>query len=412
MFQHRGKLFCLLVALVIILNVNPILAYKKVSTNESISYPEPKGKAAVLMDAGSGRILYDENSRERLPQASLTKIMTALLVIENGDLNKDIQISTNATKTPESGINLQPGETLTRQQLLYACMLHSANDAAMALAESVSGNEQAFVKLMNERAKQLGMQDTHFCNPHGLENKNHYSSAYDLALLTRQAMSNPIFQQVVATRTTTIPWAGHPQDRTLVNENRLLYRYDGAIGVKTGYTKEAGNCVVGAAQRGNMILIAVSMDSPTVYDDLERMLDYGFTHYQMVTLEKSDQIAVPIKVLMGQVSTVIARPTSDLAVAATAAEVSQLTYKVIPRLQVFAPVKQGDPMGVCQIYLKGTKIGEVALLADSDVSIKASVGSIVGGSKLVWGSILSEWYIIGIVLVIAVLYKIKKKKAR
>jgi D-alanyl-D-alanine carboxypeptidase (penicillin-binding protein 5/6) len=364
------------------------------------------------MDAGSGRILYDENSRERLPQASLTKIMTALLVIENGDLNKDIQISTNAAKTPESGINLQPGETLTRQQLLYACMLHSANDAATALAESVSGNEQAFVNLMNQRAQQLGMQDTHFCNPHGLENKNHYSSAYDLALLTRQAMSNPIFRQVVATRTTTIPWAGHPQDRTLVNENRLLYRYDGAIGVKTGYTKEAGNCVVGTAQRGNMILIAISMDSPTVYDDLERMLDYGFTHYQMVALEKSDQIAVPVKVLMGQVSTVTARPASDLVVAATAEEASQLTYKVAPRSQVFAPVKQGEPMGVCQIYLKGTKIGEVDLLADSAVPIKAPVGSIVGGSKLVWGSILSEWYIIGIVLVIAVLYKIKKKKAR
>jgi D-alanyl-D-alanine carboxypeptidase (penicillin-binding protein 5/6) len=158
-------------------------------------------------------------------------------------------------------------------------MLRSANDAAMALAESVSGNEQAFVKLMNQRARQLGMRDTHFCNPHGLDTKGHYSSAYDLAILTRQAMTNPIFRQIVATHEISIiPLSGHPQDRVLVNQNRLLYQYQGAIGVKTGYTTKAGNCVIGAAKRGNLMLIAVSLNSSTVYNDLGQLLNYGFIH--------------------------------------------------------------------------------------------------------------------------------------
>jgi D-alanyl-D-alanine carboxypeptidase (penicillin-binding protein 5/6) len=358
------------------------------------------------MDAASGRVLYSNNCHDRLSPASLTKIMTALLVVETGDLNKKVKASENAVKTPESTIYLQPGEILTRQELLYACMLHSANDAATALAESVAGNVPTFVKLMNRRAKQLEMRDTHFRTPHGLETKGHYTSAYDLALLTRQAMTNQIFCQVVATKTTSIPWANHTQDRLLLNENRLLYRYQGTIGVKTGYTRHAGNCVVGAAKKGNLVLIAVSLNSPTVYNDLEQMLDFGFAHYQKLTLKKAEQVSVKVKVLMGQATTVSARPATDLAVAITPEEKSQLTYKVFPRSKVFAPVKGGDILGTCRIFLNGGKITQVNLVASNTVPVRKPLDKIFAKA--------SKWFIFagGILSILLCFYYLNKFKKR
>jgi D-alanyl-D-alanine carboxypeptidase (penicillin-binding protein 5/6) len=243
------------------------------------SQPEVKGKAAILVNAQTGKVIYVKNSHMQLPPASLTKIMTALLVIEHESLDQKVRISKHAAEIGlgVSNIALQPGEVLTREQLLYGCMLHSANDCATALAESTGGSESEFIKLMNQRARELKMNDTHFVNAHGLNDKDHYTSVYDLALLTRKAMTNPMFKRVVNTRWKVIPGNGHLQDRLLLNENRLLYRYQGAEGVKTGYTRQAGNCVVGAARRGKLELIAISMNSPAVYDDLERLLNYGFS---------------------------------------------------------------------------------------------------------------------------------------
>ncbi|MGI5921646.1 MAG: D-alanyl-D-alanine carboxypeptidase family protein, partial [Syntrophomonadaceae bacterium] len=255
MYQ-RKCLLSVFLAIFFFVNLLPVYAANQ-NLPATGTYPQTLAKAAVLMDASSGRVLYESNAHQRLSPASVTKIMTALLVAEQGNLEQKVTISQNAADTPESSVWLEPGEKLTRRQLLYACMLNSANDAAVALAESVAGSEQDFVQLMNRRARQLGMKDSHFGNPHGLETAGHYTSAYDLALLSREALTNKIFRQVVATQSTKIPWTGKEYDRLLVNQNRLLYRYDGAIGVKTGYTKQAGNCVVGAAQRGSLVLIAV-----------------------------------------------------------------------------------------------------------------------------------------------------------
>jgi D-alanyl-D-alanine carboxypeptidase (penicillin-binding protein 5/6) len=386
--MQRGKLVIILVILVLFASVSSTNAFGKEPLNPTclhVSYPEPRGMAAVLMDADSGRVLYSKNSHEQLPPASLTKIMTALLVVENGNLDKEVYASEHASKIPESSINLRPGEMLTRRQLLYACMLHSANDAATALAESVAGSEVDFVKLMNKRADQLGMRDTHFCNAHGLETKGHYTSAYDLTLLTRQAMTNFAFRQVVKTKEISIP-REHPfQNRVLFNENRLLNRYQGTIGVKTGYTRQAGNCVVGVAQRGNLELIAVCLNSPDVYNDLEKMLDFGFSHYQKLTLKKAEQVSVKVNVLMGQSATVTARPGCDLAVAITPEEKPQLTYRLFPRSQVFAPVKPGDIVGTCKIFLNGCEISQVKLVAGNSVPLKKSLGKIyTKASKLKW----------------------------
>ncbi|MEN6461388.1 MAG: D-alanyl-D-alanine carboxypeptidase family protein [Syntrophomonas sp.] len=370
--HHRRHLLCFLLIIFFFANLVPVYALNGDSPYVTGAYPQTLGKAALLMDASSGRVLYEKNAHQRLSPASVTKIMTALLVVEKGNLGREITVSQTAADTPESSIWLEAGEKLTREQLLYACMLHSANDAAVALAESVAGSEKTFVKLMNRRAQQLGMKDSHFCNPHGLETSGHYTSAYDLALLSREALNHKMFRQVVSTKTKKIPWAGNTYDRLLINQNRLLYRYEGAIGIKTGYTKVAGNCVVGAAQRGSLLLIAVAMNSPSVYQDLEQMLDYGFAHYNKETIKQVNQLSVTVPVVNGQEKTVQVRPKADLTAAVTTKEKARFSYKVYPRSQVTAPVTKGQILGSCKMYVAGQEVGKVDLLASASVAAKPS----------------------------------------
>lgn len=330
--------------------------------------PEVNGQAAVLIDAYSGRILYEKNAHEKLPMASLTKIMTALLVVEKGDLDKKVKISPYAASIPECTIYLEAGEELTRRELLYALMLRSANDASVALAESLAENEEAFVRLMNRKAKALGLKNTHYVNPHGLDAEGHYSSAYDLAVLSREALQYKEFAAIAATKQKTIP--GPKEDRILINMNRLLYRYEGAIGVKTGYTKKAGNCVVGAARKGDMVLIAVSMNSPSVYEDLIKMLDYGFNNYKSFTLVSRDQIAKKIKVNGGQIDTLKTSLSKDFKIAATEDEMTYITYKVTVPEKIEAPVEKGSRVGECKAYLKGTPLAKIDIIAYASVPKK------------------------------------------
>lgn len=367
----------------IIFNITPVAA-----TINDKSHPITNGKAVILMDANSGRVLYERNSNEQLPPASLTKIMTALLVVENGDLEKKVIISEYAAETPECTVYLERNEVLTRMELLYAAMLPSANDASTALAESISGDEAKFLELMNQRVHELGLKNTHFLNPHGLEAKEHYSSAYDLAIITKEALSHPVFIQVAGTQKKVIPWASRDdEDRILFNQNRLLSRYDGAIGVKTGYTKQAGNCVVGAAQRGDMVLIAISMNSPTVYDDLIEMLEYGFNNYQTITLGAKDDILGEVKVLKGDTTNVKVRPTNNLTIAVTDEEALYLTYVVSLEPTVTAPIEKGDILGICKIYLKGEQIGSINMVASQTVNLKYSV------VESITNTITSKWSI-------------------
>ncbi len=402
--QSVNKKYAFFCLLILVLSLITSLTGTQAALSASAAFPEPQGKAALLMDLNSGRILYDKNSHQRMPPASVTKIMTALLTVENGNLDQVVEVSENAAATPECSIYLQPGETLTRRELLYACMLPSANDAAVALAESVSSDVEDFVDLMNQRADELGMEDTHFCNPHGLQAEEHYTSAYDLALLSRTALQDPIFREVVSTQNIII--TGPPdseEQRSLWNQNRLLYRYTGALGIKTGYTREAGNCVVGAAQKDNMILIAVCLNSPSVYDDIIQMLDYGFTNYQMTELPTSEDPLL-VKVTGGQAKTVIVRPSGDILVAAAPEERSQLRCSILPYSEVSAPVEKGDLLGVCKIYKQNEEIGSVDLVAADSVELKPYwTGSFVDGA-----SSLFKWFF----FIILVYITCKNKRAQ
>lgn len=227
-------------------------------------------KCAVLLDAKTGRALYEKDADRRALIASTTKIMTGLLVCEQPDLDRVVTVPDCAVGVEGSSMYLKKGEQLTLRELLYGMMLHSGNDAALALAVSVAGGEAAFVYQMNLRAQTLGLADTHFANPHGLDSGENYSTARDLARLTQQALENETFRAVVSTK--TIECAG----RTLTNHNKLLWRYDGCIGVKTGYTQHAGRILVSAAERGGERLIAVTIADPDDWRDHAALLDYGF----------------------------------------------------------------------------------------------------------------------------------------
>ena len=218
--------------------------------------PQVSAKSAALLDGTTGECLYVKNGEQRALIASTTKIMTGLLVCEAGEL--------------DSSMYLKKDETLTRRDLLYGMMLHSGNDAALTLAISVSGSEGAFVRQMNLRARALGLTQTHFANPHGLDSGENYSTALDLAHLAQAALQNAQLRAVVSTKTAVC--AG----RTLTNHNKLLWRYDGCIGVKTGYTRHAGRILVSAAERDGRMLIAVTISDPDDWRDHTALLDYGF----------------------------------------------------------------------------------------------------------------------------------------
>ena len=224
--------------------------------------------SAILMDADSGEVLYEKDAARRMRIASTTKIMTALVVLEHARLTDTITV-TNDHMVEGSSMYLKPGETVTVEELLYGLMLCSGNDAALALADCCGGLE-VFVAAMNDKAAALGMTDTSFANPNGLDDENHYSTARDMAVLAAYAAQDPTFRRICSTRTATVG------GRTMTNHNKLLWRYDGCIGVKTGYTRHAGRILVSAAERGESQLIAVTLADPDDWRDHAALLDYGF----------------------------------------------------------------------------------------------------------------------------------------
>lgn len=242
-------------------------------------------QAAVLLDAESGRVLYEKNGHEPLRIASITKIMTAIVAIELGDLDDVVTVSPNASGVEGSSIYLLPGEKLSLEDLLYGLMLRSGNDAAVAIAEHIGGSVEGFVFLMNQKARELGMEHTVFSNPHGLDtHEEHYSTAYDMALLSAYAMKNETFAQIVATKRKTVPMPGEEWDRVWYNKNRLLSMYPYADGIKTGYTKRAGRTLVSSSTKDGHRLIAVTLNAPNDWQDHMALYEYGYRKYRQVTL--------------------------------------------------------------------------------------------------------------------------------
>lgn len=244
--------------------------------------------SAILMEQQSGRILYEKEAHEVRRIASITKIMTAILAIESGKLNDSVKVTENAVRAEGSSIYLKPGETIKLEDLVYGMMLRSGNDAATAIAEHVGGSLEGFVYLMNQKASEIGMDQTHFANPHGLDDhEDHYSTAYDMALLTRYAMSNDTYKLISGTKVHRAPNPTENWDRVWKNKNRLLTElYDYTTGGKTGYTKRAKRTLVTTATKGDLNLIAVTLNGPDDWNDHINMYENGFHNFELVKVLK------------------------------------------------------------------------------------------------------------------------------
>lgn len=238
-------------------------------------------RSAVVMERGSRRVLFEKNSTERLPMASTTKIVTALTVLKNCDINEVVEVPARACGIEGSSVYLRAGEHLTVKELLLGLMLRSGNDCAVALAIHVADSVENFADKMNELAQSIGCNNSHFANPHGLHDDNHYTTAYDLALITCEALSNEQFRNIVETKSAKIANEGMEYDRLLVNKNKLLNSYMGADGVKTGYTKRAGRCFVGSATRNGMQVVAVVLNCGPMFEETAQMLDVAFANYTL-----------------------------------------------------------------------------------------------------------------------------------
>lgn len=242
--------------------------------------PVVHSSAAVVLDGDTGAVLYDAGAHRRLPPASITKIVTAMVAIERGDLDAPVTVDIDSLdfsiRTDSTVMGLEPGDTLTLRDLLYGMMLPSGNDAAIAIAEAVAGSEQAFVVLMNAKAAELGLRDTHFTNPHGLNDPDHYTSAYDIAQLGRWAMSDPRFREIVGAR----EWIIHgSRTYTLYNNNNLLTAYPDADGIKIGWHEEAGPTIVGSAVRNGHRVIVALLNAEHEIPDTSALLDWAFGHF-------------------------------------------------------------------------------------------------------------------------------------
>jgi len=252
--------------------------------------------SAVLIEQKTGRILFEKDAFTKRRIASITKIMTAILAIESGKMNKYVKVSEQATRTEGSSIYLKPGEKILLKDLVYGLMLRSGNDAAVAIAEYVGGSVDGFVYLMNKKAKEIGMANTHFANPHGLDDhEDHYSTAYDMALLMRYAMQNKTFKKIAGTKVYRAPNPTEDWDRVWKNKNRLLTKYKYATGGKTGYTKRAKRTLVSSALKGDMSLIAVTLNDPDDWNDHISMYDNGFKNYDMAEVLPKGKIDVTNK---------------------------------------------------------------------------------------------------------------------
>lgn len=342
-----------------------------VSANSSPEPPVIKGKSAIVVDALTGIIIYEKNSHVKREPASTTKIMTAILALEHGKLSDVVTASTDVSKTQYSSMHLKPGENLTLNDLMYGMLLRSANDAARCAAEYVAGSEEKFVELMNEKAKSIGALDTHFVNPHGLHNSNHYTTAYDLALIARYAIQNSEFNDFVRTKGIRINRSINTKDVTMRNTARFLWKYKGADGIKTGHTKEAGRCFVGSVTRGNWRVISVVLGSPDAGTDTIALMDYTFKYFKQVPIARTDKIVQSIPVKYGKQNTVEIIPAQNLAL------ITGIKSDLKPETRISlekasAPIRKGDKLGSLTAYYGNKEVGSVNLVAAENVDRKIS----------------------------------------
>jgi D-alanyl-D-alanine carboxypeptidase len=371
----------LLTFLLLLLAMTPAAA-------DAANEPTVTAKSAIIMEATTGKILYAKGAADRRPPASTTKMMTLIVALEHGNLNDIVTTSPGAAATEGSSLWLGPGEQLKLIDLLYGMMLVSGNDATVAVAEHISGSVDKFARLMTEKAHAIGALNTNFTNSSGLPDPKHYSTAADLARIAAYGYKNPTFTRIVSTKRTVIPWPGKDHDRDLYNENKLLWQYDGANGVKTGFTQEAGRCLVSGAKRNGIQLVAVVLDGDRMWEDSIKLLDYGFSRLRPVTMFRQGDIMKTVKVDDGKSDVVRLVADDTLVVPTVAGDQEEFSTVIVAPDRVEAPVTTGQKIGVIKTMYHGAEIASVDLRAADPAERKSFFG-------LLWGSV---WKIFSVVV--------------
>ena len=340
--------------------------------------------SAIVVEASTGRVIYEKAADVRRPPASMTKMMTCILGLENLMPTEEIYISSSAAAADYPELELQTGDVLTAEELLRGMMLVSDNGGAIAIAQAVSGDVASFADYMNNKAYEIGCRDTNFVNPNGLPNDNHFSTARDMALIAMYCMNNDDFRDIVSTRRETIHWI-NPSNITVKaeNSNKLLGNYKGANGIKTGWTRAAGGCLAASAKRGEVELIAIIMhakDVDTRFNDAKLLLDYGFERISTIYEINKDRVDKQVFVRGGEQATLDVGPAEDLTFPLLDDE-DEENFSVaydLPRF-VDAEIKTGDVIGSAILKYNGKKVASVPVVAREDVAAGFSLASKIIG---------------------------------
>ena len=329
-------------------------------------------KSAALYEPESGRFLYKKNSSAPLAMASTTKIMTALVALENSSPEELVTTPAEACGIEGSSLYLKEGETFFMKDLLLGLMLRSANDAAEAIAYHISGSTEDFATLMNNKARELKLSSTNFKNPHGLDDPEHYTTAEELAIITAEALKNPLFKQIVSTKRATVTnTAG--ESRIIVNHNKLLSMYDGAYGVKTGFTKRSGRSLVGAAEKDGLSFITVTINAPDDWSDHIKMFDFGFSTLEKRVVAEKGQFSHRIPVVGGEGDFV--RVTNEESFSVIVGKDSEeVTTHVRMHRYLAAPIKKGDVVGTVIFTMQNKTLGKINIIAEEDVNTPKKKG--------------------------------------
>lgn len=321
--------------------------------------------AAVLMDVTTGDVLYDKRAHKRRPPASTTKIMTGILGLELGSPEEVVTVSPKAANVGESSIYLDPGEKITLYELITGALVRSGNDACVAIAEHIAGTEEQFVRLMNQKALTLGAQNTNFVNTNGLPAKNHYSTAYDLALMARYGLQNPEFASITRLRKTEIHFVEPDIFMDLRNTNKLLWNYPFADGVKTGTTNAAGKCLVASATKDGRQLVTVVLNAPNRFGDAQKLLEWGFANTETVMLAEAGSIMGEFP--LAGAEQVQASLETALEVSIPKGEKEKLTGKIIWERGPDLPIQAGERLGRYEVWVGDYKLKSIPLVSVEEV---------------------------------------------
>lgn len=325
-------------------------------------------RSAILIEAKTGKVLYEKNANQILQMASTTKIMTTLLCLESGNLDEYFTVDPEAIKVEGSSMGLVEGDLVTKRILCYGMMLPSGNDAANATAVKVAGSIEKFAELMNNRAKEIGMNNTHFVTPSGLDDYTdlHYSTAYDMALLTREALKNPLFAEICSTKNVKVEFGNPPYGRWLTNSNKLLTNYPGVIGVKTGFTDKAKRCLVSACEKDGVTLICVTLNDPNDWEDHANLYDYGFSMLKKINVPIENENMV-VNVVGGKRQLAYLKFAQPSEITLYSGDEVQITKKIILPKFCYAPLNKGEIVGEVQYFCGDEMIKKIPIMVDESV---------------------------------------------